>query len=205
MPVMNTSTERYEEQDDYDIDKVVEAVTKAMAVAARNYYLPDKPENSKAIARYAKDSKKVIFSDTTFKRELAQICMDLSGAAGNAANATAQMLPGRPLRLPSETAALDEGVSSMTITYEGGEVAMVYTNTLPCINATGATLHGATLEQYPRTAADAAARSAYGQELSSILTANRLFNHALSEVCARLVQTAKRTAEAEKKTKSRKE
>ena len=187
--------ERPEEQVDFDIDKVVDAVAKAMAAAARNYYLPDKPENTKAIARYAKDARKVMFSDTTFKREQAQVCVDLSNAANNAANPV-NMLPGRPLSLPQDYPPLEEGVSSMTITMVDGEVTMVYTNTLPCINAAGTTLYGATLEQYPQAAGNASAKAAYGRELSSILSANRLYNHALSEVCANLVRAAKRAAKA---------
>ncbi len=43
--------------EDFDINAVVEATIKAMAAAARNYYLPDNPANSKAISRYSKDAR----------------------------------------------------------------------------------------------------------------------------------------------------
>ncbi|GEM_PF-6154045 len=192
----NAPAARDGERTDFDIDKVVDAVAGEMAAAARDYYLPDKPENSALIARHTKDARKIILSDTTFKRELAQVITELSGAAENAGAPGTPMLPGKPLVTTALLKPVEQGVSSITVTYEAGEVTAVYTNTMPCINAAGTTLRGATLAQYPRTAADPAANAIYGRELSSILSSNRLFNHALAEVCKTLVQAAKRAAEA---------
>lgn len=188
--------------EDFDIDKVVEAVVKAMADAARNYYLPDKPGSAGAIARYTKDARTLAFRDTTYKRELAQVSVDLARAAVDAASPETAMLPGRPLKLKPAKPDYEEGVSSITVTE--GKTTVVYTNTMPCINAAGTTLNRAVRGQFMGdTGADAAAKDAYGSRGAAILSGNRLFNHALAEVCAKMVRLAKMEAGGEKAGKRR--
>lgn len=181
----------------YDIDRVVDAVAKAMGDAARNYYLPDKPENAKAIKRYTKDARKAILMDTSFKRELAQVSLDVANDAANAGQDT-ERLPGRPLVLPSGMSPVPLGVSSKTVTTDGG-MMVVFTNTMPCIDAAAGSMHDATLRQFPKTASDSVAKETYTRQFGSILTANRLYNHLLSEVCSQLVGLAKRYSEQNRK------
>ena len=186
--------------DDFDIDLVVESAAKAMADAARNYYLPDKPENSKPIARYRKDSRMMIFGNTTFKRELARICVDLAKAAIDAGSPDAVMLPGLPLERRPAAADYDEGVSSITVTE--GEVKIMDTNTMPCINSAVKALHDSVHGQFlPASPANTAAKDAYSRQFGSIMTANRLFNHELAEVCSKLVGIAKKEAERDRAKK----
>lgn len=188
--------------EDFDIDKVVEAVVKAMADAARNYYLPDKPGSAGAVARYARDARTLAFRDSTYKRELAQVSADLARAAVDAASPETAMLPGRPLELKPAKPDYEEGVSSITVTE--GEIMTVYTNTMPCINAAGTTLNRAVREQYIEDAGEnAAAKDAYGSQVAAIMSGNRLFNHALSEVCAKLVGLAKMEAGGKKRDNRR--
>jgi len=182
---------------DYDINLVVDAVVKAMGDAARDYYLPDKPENSKAIKRYTKDARAIIMMDTSFKREFGQVCVDVANAAANAGRDT-EMLPGRPLVLPLGLAPVEIGVSSITASMDG-DMKMIYTNTMPCIQASATTLHRATLRQFPDTASNPDAKEAYGRKFGSILTANRLYNHVLSEVCAKLVGYAEKVSAQNRK------
>jgi len=176
--------------DGYDIDLVVDTVVKAMGDAARNYYLPDKPENARAIKRYAKDARKAVLMNTSFKRELAQVCLDAAKGAANAGR-DKEMLPGRPLVLPSGLSPVPLGVSSKTVSMDGDQMT-VFTNTMPCIDAAAGSMHDATLRQFPETASAPAAKETYTREFGSILTANRLYNHLLSEVCAQLVGLAKK-------------
>jgi len=185
--------------EDFDIDLVVDAAVKAMADAARGYYLPDRPENSKAIKRYSKDARKMVLMDTSFKRELAQMCTDLADAANNAARPDAAMLPGRPLTLSQNLPPVEEGVSSITVTEADG-MTTVFTNTMPCINAAAQTLHRTVRGQFiPESAGNTAAKEEYGRQFSSIMTANRLFNHLLAEVCSNLVKLAKGESEQGRK------
>ena len=182
--------------DGYDIDQVVETVMKAMGDAARDYYLPDKPENAKAIKRYTKDARKAVLMSTAFKRELAQVCVE---QANNAANAgSAAQLPGRPLITPLGMPPVPIGVSSKTVSMDG-DTMVVYTNTMPCIDAAAGSMHDATLRQFPKTASDPAAKETYTRQYGNILTANRLFNHLMSEVCSQLVGLAKRYSEQNRK------
>ena len=183
--------------DGYDIDKVVDVVVKAMGDAARNYYLPDKPENAKAIKRYTKDARKVVLLDTSFKRELAQVCVDVANDAANAGG-DAEKLPGRPLITPSVMPPVPLGVSSKTVTTEG-DMTVVFTNTMPCIDAAAGSMHDATLRQFPKTASDSVAKETYTRHYGNILTANRLYNHLLSQVCSQLVELAKRYSEQNQK------
>lgn len=174
---------------DFDIDAVVEAAVKAMADAARNYYLPDKPGNVKAIGRYTKEARELVFRNSDFKRELGRISVDLANAAVRASERDVAMLPGQPLTLPQDYADYDEGVSSITVTQ--GKVMVEYVNTMPCINAAAKTLHGGVRRQYlPDSAENLPAKEAYGSEFAAIMSGNRLFNHTLSEVCADLVSLA---------------
>lgn len=179
--------------DGYDIDRVVDTVVKAMGDAARNYYLPDKPENAKAIKSYTKDARKAVLMDTSFKRELAQVCIDVANDAANAGS-DAVKLPGRPLLLPSGMPPVPLGVSSKTVTTDG-DMTVVFTNTMPCIDAAAGSMHDATLRQFPKTASDTVAKKTYTRQFGSILTANRLYNHLLAEVCDQLVGLAKRYSE----------
>lgn len=181
---------------DFKIDAVVDAVTSAMAEAARNYYLPDKPENSKAIARYNKDAKFLLSHDSTFRRSLAEVCGALANTAVKAVNQEDEMLPGKPLTLPVEQnyEPYDEGLSSVTVTE--GDIAVVFTNTMPCINAAGRALNGGVRVQYmPGAPEGSPEREYYGAGAAAIMSSDRLYNHALSEVCAKLVRTAKRAVE----------
>ena len=185
--------------DDFDIDLTVETVVKDMADAARNYYLPDSPASSKAISRYTKDSKKIVHYNTDFKRELAQVSIDLAKAAVDAMNPETAMLPGIPLEQPPAPLSYVEGVSSITVMQVEGYTT-IYTNTMPCINATGKALERSVRVQYiPGSSKTSAAKSAYGRQVSAILTANRFFNHALAEVCAQLVRAAKAEADQNRK------
>lgn len=175
--------------EDFDIDAVVEATVKAMADAARNYYLPDKPANSKAIARYAKDARELVFRDSDFKKELGRICIDLANAAVRSSGQDVAMLPGQPLTLRQTYPDYNEGVSSITVTQ--GRVMVEYINTMPCINAAAKALHGGVRRQYlPESPENSPAKDAYGNEFAAIMSGNRLFNHTLSEVCAELVGLA---------------
>ncbi len=182
---------------DFDIDAVVEAVSSAMAGAARNYYLPDKPENSRAIARYKKDARTILAYDSTFRRSLGEVCLGLANTAVKAVNQEEEKLPGRPLTLPmkQDYEPYDEGVSSITVT--GSEPLMVFTNTMPCINAAGRALNGGVREQYlPGAKEGSPEREYYGSGAAAIMSSDRLFNHSLAEVCAKLVRVARREAEA---------
>ena len=182
---------------DFDIDAVVEAVTSAMAAAARNYYLPDKPENSRAIARYKKDAKAIFSYDTTFKRSLGEVCVGLANTAVKAVNREDEKLPGKPLTLPvkRDYEPYDEGVSSITVTE--GEMTVVDTNTMPCINAAGKALNSGVREQYmPGAPEGSPERDYYGNGAAAIMSSDRLFNHSLAEVCAKLIRVAKMEAEA---------
>ena len=174
----------------YDIDLVVDAVIKGMSDAARNYYLPDKPGNAKRIKKYTEDSRKLVLMSTSFKRELGQVCIDVAKAASRAGR-NEEKFPGQPLILTSGLTPVPEGVSSKTVSMDG-EVMTVFTNTLPCINAAGGAINSATLGQFPRTAREPAAKKEYGQQLGAVLTANRLFNHTLANVCSQLVTLADR-------------
>lgn len=182
---------------DFDIDMVVDAVTFAMAEAARNYYLPDKPTNPKAIARYRKDAKTLISHDSAFRRSLAEVCTGLANTAVKAVNQENEKLPGKPLSSPmkQEYADYEEGVSSITVTE--GEMTVVYTNTMPCINAAGMALSGGVRDQYmPGAPQGSPEREYYGSGAAAIMSSNRLFNHSLAEVCAKLIRAAKMEAEA---------
>jgi len=181
---------------EYDIDIVVDAAVKAMGDAARDHYLPDGAENSKAIKRYTKDARKAALMDTSFKRELAQVCADLANAAAHAREEA--MLPGRRLALPSGLKPVPLGVSSKTVTTDGG-VTTVFTNTMPCIQAAATALYTATLKQFPETASNSAAKEVYGNQFASIMTGNRLFNHVLADVCSKLVGFAERSSEQNRK------
>lgn len=183
--------------DGYDIDRVVDAVIKAMGDAARNYYLPDKPKNAKAIKHYAKDARKIVLMNTSFKRELAQVCMDVANNAANSGS-DAEKLPGRPLVLHTGMSPEPLGVSSETVSTDGDGM-VVFTNTMPCVNAAASSMHGATLRQFPKTASDSAAKETYTHQFGSILTANSLYNHLQAEVCSQLVELAKRQAEKDLK------
>lgn len=183
---------------DFDIDAVVEAVTSAMTAAARNYYLPDKPGNSKAIARYRKDARAILSYDTTFKRSLGEVCIGLANTAVKAVNQEDERLPGEPLTLPVKQnyEPYYQGVSSVTITE--GETTVVYTNTMPCINAAGRALNAGVREQYmPGAKEGSPDREYYGNGAAAIMSSNGLFNHSLAEVCGKLVRAARREAESE--------
>jgi len=182
---------------DFDIDEAVEAVTSAMSAAARNYYLPDRPENSKAIARYKKDAKTILSYDSTFRRSLGEVCIGLANTAVKALNQEDERLPGKPLTLPMKETyePYNEGVSSITVTE--GEMTVVDINTMPCINAAGRALNGGVREQYmPGAPEGSPEREYYGNGAAAIMSSDRLFNHSLSEVCAKLIRAAKREAEA---------
>lgn len=186
--------------DGYDIDLVVDAVIRAMGEAARDYYLPDKPENAKAIKRYTKDARKAVLMSTAFKRELAQVCMEQANNAAKAGS-DGQKLPGRPLLTPSGMPPVPLGVSSKTYSTDGdGNTLAVFTNTMPCIDAAAGSMHNATLRQFSKTASDPAAKDNYTRQYGNILTANRLFNHLMSEVCSQLVGLAKRYSEQNSKS-----
>ncbi len=184
--------------DGYDIDQVVDAVVKGMSDKARNYYLPDDPGNTKAIKRYGKDARKAVMMSTAFKRELAQVCVDVANNAASAGG-DAEKLPGQPLETPMGLPPVPLGVSSKTVTTEGG-VTVVYTNTMPCIDAAARSMHSATLSQFPNTAADSAAKKVYTRRFGNILTANRLYNHLLAEVCSQLVELAKKYSEQNRRS-----
>ena len=179
--------------DGYDIEQVVGAVVKGMGEAARNYYLPDKPENARVIKRYTKDSRKAVLMNTSFKRELAQVCLDVAKDAANAGR-DKDMLPGRPLILPSGLSPVPLGVSSKTVSMDGDQMS-VFTNSMPCIDAAVGAMHDATLRQFPETASSPLAKETYTREFGKILTVNRLFNHLMGEVCAQLVGLAKKYSE----------
>lgn len=182
---------------DFDIDAVVEAVTSAMAAAARNYYLPDKPENSKALARYRKNAKAILSYDSTFRRSLGEVCVGLANTAVKAVNREDEMLPGKPLTLPVKQnyEPYVEGVSSITVTE--GETTVVYTNTMPCINAAGRALNSGVREQYmPGAKEGSPDREYYGNGAAAIMSSDRLFNHSLAEVCSKLIRAARREAES---------
>lgn len=183
--------------DGYDMEQVVDTVIKAMGDAARNYYLPDKPENAKAIKHYTKDARKAVLMSTSFKRELAQVCLDVANNAANSGS-DAEKLPGRPLVTPLGMPPVPLGVSSKTVTTEG-DTTVVFTNTMPCIDAAAGSMHDATLRQFPETASDSVAKETYTRQYGNILTANRLYNHLLSEICAQLVGLAKRYSEQNQK------
>lgn len=181
---------------DFDIDAVVEAVSSAMTEAARNYYLPDEPENKKAIVRYRKNARNLLKYNSTFRRTLGDICVGLANTAVRAVNQERDSLPGKPLSLPVDRTyePYDEGVSSITVTE--GEVMVVFTNTMPCINAAGRALNGGVREQYmPGVPEGSPDRDQYGRGAAAIMSSNGLYNHALAEVCAKLVQAAKRVSE----------
>jgi hypothetical protein len=184
--------------DGYDIDQVVDTVIKAMGDAARNYYLPDTPENVKTIKRFTKDARKAVLMDTSFKRELAQVCLDVANDAANTGQDT-EKLPGRPLVLPSGLSPVPLGVSSITVSMDG-DMKVIFTNTMPCIDAAAGSMHDATLRQFLKTASDSVAKETYMRQYGNILTANRLYNHLLSEVCSQLVGLAKRYSEQNRKT-----
>ncbi|OIO03048.1 MAG: hypothetical protein AUJ51_04990 [Elusimicrobia bacterium CG1_02_56_21] len=182
---------------DFKIYVVVDAVTAAMAEAARNYYLPDKTENSRAIASYNKEAKFLLSHDSTFRRSLAEICGGLANTAVKAVNQEDERLPGKPLTLPVEQnyEPYDEGLSSITVTE--GEMTVVYTNTMPCINAAGRALNSGVRVQYmPGAQEGSPEREYYGSGAAAIMSSDRLYNHALSGVCAKLVRAARRAAEA---------
>ena len=183
--------------DGYNIDQVVDAVLKAMGDAARNYYLPDKPENAGAIKRYTKDARKMVLFDTAFKRELGGVCAAVANAAA-IADSDAQKLPGRPLVLPLGSSPVPLGISSETVSMNG-DMRVVFTNTMPCVDAAAGSLHGATLRQFPKTASDGVAAGTYTRQFGSSLTANRLYNHLLAKVCSQLVGLAKSYAEQSRK------
>jgi hypothetical protein len=83
-----------------------------------------------------------------------------------------------------------------------GEPMVVYTNTMPCINAAGRALNGGVREQYmPGAPEGSPERERYGSGAASIMSSNRLFNHALAEVCAKMVRAAKMASEGKKKGK----
>lgn len=185
----------------FDIDRVVETTLTAMAAAARNYYLPDKPENARPISRHTKDSLKIAFADTAFKQELARICVDLAAAA-RAAGKDEQMLPGRPLELPRSYPEVPIGVSSITVSEEKG-MTVVFTNTMPCVSTGAKALHAAMLKEFPRTAAEDSAKKRYTREFGVILTNNRLFNHLHAEVCSKMVRAARMAAQENSATKKK--
>ncbi|MHB0997155.1 MAG: hypothetical protein ACYC2I_12370 [Elusimicrobiales bacterium] len=176
----------------YDIERVVDAVAIAMGDAARDYYLPDKPGNAKRIKRYTKESGKLILMNTSFKRELARVCVDVAKVAAKAGR-DEEKLPGHPLKLLSGLSPVPVGVSSKTVSM-AGETKIIFTNTMPCVNAAARALHSATLEQFPKTAADPAAKESYTHQFGNVLTGNRLYNHDLAEVCAKLVDFAERSS-----------
>ncbi|PKM98899.1 MAG: hypothetical protein CVU79_01220 [Elusimicrobia bacterium HGW-Elusimicrobia-3] len=168
-----------------------------MANAARNYYLPDKPENSKAIARYRKKAKTILSYDSTFRRSLGEVCIGLANTAVKAVNQAGEMLPGKPLTLPVKQNYLpyDKGVSSITVTE--GKTTVVFTNTMPCINAAGRALNGGVREQYmPGAKEGSPDRDYYGNGAAAIMSSDRLYNHSLAEVCGKLILAAKREAES---------
>jgi hypothetical protein len=80
-----------------------------------------------------------------------------------------------------------------------GDMKVVFTNTMPCIQAAATALHTATLGQFPETASNPAAKETYMSQFGSIMTANRLFNHVLADVCSSLVGVAERASERNKK------
>ncbi len=166
-----------------------------MSEASRNYYLPDKKENSKAIARYKKDAKKILYYDSTFRRSLGEICVGLANTAVKAVNQEGENLPGKPLTLPvkQQYPDYDEGVSSITVTE--GVTTVVDTNTMPCINAAGRALNRGVREQYmPGAKEGSPEREYYGTGAAAIMSSDRLFNHSLSEVCAKLIRAARMEA-----------
>lgn len=190
--------ERARTLEDFDIDAVVASITNAMAEAARNYYLPDKPENAKKIKAYRKDAKYYLSHNGPFRQAIGDISINLAKAGARAANREYETLPGTPLELPPQKPDYEEGVSSITVT--GGEPMMVYTNTMPCINAAGKALHGGVREQYlPGAAENSPGRRYYGREAAGLMSADRFFNHVLSEACAKLVQLAKMDSEEKKR------
>lgn len=184
---------------DFDADAVVDAVTFAMTEAARNYYLPDKSANSRVIARYRKDARTIISHDSTFRRSLGMVCLGLANTAIKAVNQENENVPGRPLALPVKPLydPYAEGVSSITVIE--GEMTVVFTNTLPCINAAGRALNGGVREQYlPGAPQGSPERESYGNGAAAIMSSDRLFNHSLAEICAKLIRAAKMADEARK-------
>lgn len=181
---------------DFDIDEVVEAVTAGMTEASRNYYLPDKPENAKAISRYRKDARFLMKHNSAFRLALGDICVALARVGVEAVNHDYPRLPGKPLSLSPKQRyePYDEGVSSITITE--GDMTVIFTNTMPCINAAGGALFDGVRDQYmPKIREGSPEQEHYKREASSIMSSNQLYNHVLAEVCEELVQVAKRHAE----------
>lgn len=181
---------------DFDIDAVVEAVTNGMAEAARNYYLPDKPENAKAISRYRKDARFIMNHNSAFRQSLGNICIALARISVEAVNHDYEQLPGKPLSLSPKQRyePYDEGVSSITVTES--DVTGMFTNTMPCINAAGEALFDGVRNQYmPKAQEDSSEQEHYKREASSVMSSNQLYNHVLAEVCEKLVQVAKLQAE----------
>ncbi|MBI5744011.1 MAG: hypothetical protein HY952_05635 [Elusimicrobia bacterium] len=192
---LSTGKEHGKSIRDFDIDAVVEAVTSAMADAARNYYLPDKTADRKAVSRYRKDARTLLSRDSTFRRSLGEVCVGLANTAVKAVNQEWERLPGKPLTLPVKQsyAPYDEGVSSITVTE--GEPMVVYTNTMPCINAAGKELNGGVRMQYLPDAPEGSSElEYYGRGAAAIMSSDQLFSHALAEVCAKLVHLAKKEA-----------
>jgi len=183
---------------DFDIDSVVEAVFSGMTEASRNYYLPDGQANAKAIAAYGKDARFILNHNSDFKRSLAKLSRVLAETAVEAVAQDQPRLPGKPLALSAKQRyePYDEGLSSITVT-DDGEMKTIETNTMPCINAAAKGLFGGVRRQYLSGFAENSPESVdYNSNASASMSSDRLYNHVLSEVCAKLVEAAKRQAES---------
>jgi hypothetical protein len=188
----------------FDPDAVVEATTRAMADAARDYYLPDGRADKKAVASYARDARWLASHDSTFRRELARVIVAVAADADASDSPERKYLPA-PVPLDSRT-PVEVGVSSITESTvrfaDGGEEKAYDTNTMPCIDAAAKAMHDSTLAQFPEVGKDAKASAAYMRAFDETLTTERLYNHALAEVCEKMVRAARDEARsAEKRRK----
>lgn len=183
---------------DFDIDRVVEAVTSGMIEASRNYYLPEKSADRKAVARYRKDARFILKHDSDFRRSLAGLSRVLAETAVEALDQEKNALPGKPLALsPAQSyEPYDEGLSSITVT-DDGEMKTIFTNTMPCINAAGKGLFGGVRLQYLAGFQEGSQEDMYyRREASASMSSDRFYNHVLAEACARLVRAAQLQAES---------
>jgi hypothetical protein len=164
-----------------------------MGGAARAYYLPEKPENAKAIKRYNKFVKNIASGRTDFIRELAEVSGELAMAAAEISR-SGQVSSGEPMETAPAAPNYEEGVSRVTVSE--GKIKVVDTNTMPCINAAGKALVDNVRGQYfPDSSSQASKRKAFGRKFAEILSADRPYNRELSKVCSKLVHAAKREAE----------
>lgn len=185
---------------DLDVNSVVDGIFSGMTEAARNYYLPDKPENAKAIARYRKDARFLLKHSGDFKRSVGGLTRVLAETAVDALDRGSNSLPGTPLVLSPKQRLkpCEEGLSSITVTTDG-EMTTIFTNTMPCLNGAAKGLFGGVRRQYLSGFAESSPESAYYHtNASASMSSDRLYNHLLSETCAKLVELAKSQAESSK-------